>query len=291
MEVFVGQVFVLYLIMPIIALLLGGLMFFIAKKNNLLKDKASIFYILLSIVVLVLPALFGFVTYWFMPYLYISLGVLYLFLGWFNLALLPKYLSGLKDIKSKWLIFLFQMCFLLIAGALFSLVFNLCNDLKYGWWASSCMLPFILPFLFNQMYLTYLNIPIEIYEIWQYVKRTSDPAESFYDDKTQIVVEIELFKNLGSTEPFNIKGKASELVPFGLWFQVFVDDYNFKSPNSIIEAGNQGGGYGWVFYHLNWFGKRKYIDPTKNFKENRIKEKYTIIAKRAMYSDHREEGN
>lgn len=291
MESIVGQVFMLYLIMPILAVLLGGVMIFIAKKNNLLKDKKSIFYILLTIVILVLPALLGFVTYWFMPYIYIGLAVLYLFSGWYNLVLLPKFVSDIGEIKSTWPIFLFQLCFLLIAGALFSLVFNLCNDLQYGWWASSCMLTFLLPFLFNQMYVAYLHIPIEIYGVWQYTLGTLEPGESFYDDKNQIVVEIELFKKLDSSEPFNIKGKASELVAFGIWFKVFIDDYNFKSPNSTISAGDYGNTYGWVFYHLNWFGKRNYIDPKLNFKENKIKEKYTIIAKRVSHTDYKEEGN
>lgn len=291
MDAIVGQVFILYLIMPIMAIILGGVMIFIAKKNSLLKDKASVFYILLTIVVLVLPALFGFITYWFMPYIYIGLAVVYLFLGWFNLGLIRKYIEGIKDIQNEWPTFLFQLCFLLISGALFSVVFNLCNDLQYGWWASSCMLSFMLPFMFNQLYVTYLNIPIEIYEVWQYSRELQDLGNSFFDEQHLILVEIELFKQLGENESFNIKGKASETMNFGMWFKVFVDDYNFKSPNSTIAEGDYGHLFGWVFYHIDWLGRRKYIDPKMSFRENKIKEKYVIIAKRVTYTDQLKEEN
>ena len=127
-----------YLLYPILGLLLVGLGIFIAKKNALLGNKRLVGYTIGAIVLLTLPALLGFLDYGFMPYGYIFLAMLYLLLGSYNIRMIAWVYKD--DYKYRHEIILTG--FILVVSMLFfTLVFNLCNELKYGLWASTCLLP------------------------------------------------------------------------------------------------------------------------------------------------------
>lgn len=91
-----------YLLWPLLGLLLVGLGIFLAKKNALLSNKRLNGYALGAIVVLTLPALQGFMDYAFMPYGYLTISILCLFLGWLqwlNISvLLPHYVIPAWDV-------------------------------------------------------------------------------------------------------------------------------------------------------------------------------------------------
>ncbi|MFV0418270.1 MAG: TssN family type VI secretion system protein [Dysgonomonas sp.] len=285
MEFVIGKFVLLYLLMPLIGLLLGVIMIVIAKKNKLLGNKKIIFYFLLSCLILTLPALLGFIDYWFMPYAYIGLMVLYLILGYYNLGVLNKIIDDFKE-KPYYVEFLFVFVLMFICAAFFSLVFNLCNELQYGLWACTCLLPFIFPSLFLKAYQTYMEIPLEIYLIWSYDKETKEITEDDFDSNKIIVVELEIFKQVEDTEPLNIKAKSSEITPFGPWFKTFISDYNKKSPQSPILYKDRSDSYGWMFYvSTSVLGRKRYIDPNLSFAKNKIKEKNIIIAKRVRFDE------
>jgi hypothetical protein len=234
--------------------------------------------------VLALPGLFGFIDYWFMPYCYTGLSVLYLALGWYNHQILRLVIKEIND-KPYYMEFMIVLVTQLVGAALFSLVFNLCNELQYGLWACTCLIPFIFPSLFKRMYTSYMDIPLEIYRIWSYDKEKTTESEHLESDKI-LVVELELFKRVSDKEPLNIKAKASEEVPFGIWFKLFIDDYNKKSPQSTIIQSDKNNSYGWIFYmNSSVLGRKKYIDPNLSFSENKIKEKKAILAKRTQYEE------
>ncbi len=278
----------LYLFLPIMSVILGGVMFIVAKKNKLLSNKKAIFYFLISGVVLALPAFLSFFDYWFMPYIYVCLLILYLILGSLNLKILDKVTGGIKE-KPYYVEFLCIFVLMLVGCGLFSLVFNLCNELKYGLWACTCLFPFLLPSLFMKTYETYINIPLEVYKIWSYNKETDELKSEYLDPEKIIVVELELFKQVSDTEPLNIKAKASDNIPFGIWFKVLIDDYNKKSPQSPIIYSDYNDSYGWIFYvNSSILGRKKYIDPDLSFVENNIKEKKVIIAKRVQQEEYEE---
>ena len=85
MEDFFGRFLTSYLLFPIIAFLLGGVVFLIAKKNKLMGNRKLITYVLVAILILILPALTGFLQQYFVPYIYIALQLLYLLLGYYHL--------------------------------------------------------------------------------------------------------------------------------------------------------------------------------------------------------------
>lgn len=275
-----------YILLPLMGILLGVIAMMIAKKNKFIPDKKAIFFFLLTCLILALPSLFGFIDYWFMPYVYIFLAVLYLIAGYYFLRLLSVFLKDIEE-RPYYVELLSVFIVLFVSATLFSLGFNLCNELQYGLWSCTCLIPFIFPSLFRKTYRCYMLIPLEIYKLWSYEGEDQEIEADVFDHNKIIVVELELFKQVIDTKPLNIKAKASEEIPFGIWFKVFIDDYNKKSPQSPVIYTDYENSYGWIFYtNSSVLGRRKYIDPSLTFAKNKIKEKNVIIAKRTQYEEY-----
>jgi hypothetical protein len=270
---------------PLAGILLGGVMLWIAKKNKLLENRLAVYYFFSSCVILAVPAFFGLIDYWFMPKAYLFLSGLYLLLGYFNIRILKKVISNLEE-KPYYVEFLCTFFVGITGAALFSLIFNLCNELQYGLWASSCMIFFVFPSLFLKTVAIYLNIPLEVYKTWSYDKETGETDFEYLPSDKIIVVELELFKQVSDKKPLNIKVKASEEMPFGLWFKILIDDYNKKSPLSPIACAGNNNYHEWIFYvHSTVLGRKKHIDPDLSFVGNKVREKKCIIAKRVQYEN------
>ncbi|MEN9917575.1 MAG: hypothetical protein RL662_11 [Bacteroidota bacterium] len=284
--------FITYLIMPLLAIIMGFVAYFFAKKNKLLRSKKLIIYILLGGIILSLSGFIGFIDYWFMPYGYVSLQILYLILGWNNMQIIRYLDTSFKDDnhgtrKSYFVEFFIHFTMMFIGAALFSMIFNLCNELQYGLWACTCLFTFIFPTLFNQMYESYMNIPLEIYKVWKYTDKNDLSSFDSMDYNKLQVMELEVFKSAVDTSPSKIKAKAPDNMPFGIWFQKFLADYNTKFSSTPIEVvdGKSYDPYSWIFYiKPSFFSPRKYIDYDLSINDNQIEEKHTIIAKRV--SEH-----
>jgi hypothetical protein len=271
--------FISYLLLPILAIILTILGWFIAKKNKLLKNKKFFIYIFLATLILALPSLLGFFDYIFMPFIYLSLLVFYLFVGWLNQLYINRYLEKSTKFSFGFRLFL-SVILTLLGTAVFSLIFNFCNELKYGLAASSCMLTFLLIPLYRQTYLYYIEIPVEIYKIWNYNTSPSASDEKL-DVNNLMVIDIELYKNTNDTDLLRITAKTSENITFANWFKIFLNDYNKKSPLNPIYYSDTEDPYGWIFFTKSRFLKRrKYIDPDLSFIENKIKPHNNIMARR-----------
>ena len=283
-----------YLLMPLLAIVFGIIAFIMAKRSKLLQNRKLIFFILLVAVALSIPALLGFINYWFMPYIYLALQLFYLVLGSYNIRWLKYFMNKTKggrlktektnekDTTSFYVYFFIQFFMMFVGAALFSLVFNLCNGLNYGLWACTCVLPFILPPIYWETYKKFLAIPPEIYKEWRYSENEDLSFFESMDYDRLLVMELELFKMVKDAEPFKLKVKAPDNMPFGVWFQKCLYDYNIKFPQSPIQIQDENKAfYNWIFYvKQSFFHPRKYIDYELTIDENKIKEKYTIIAKR-----------
>lgn len=286
MDTFFTEIFLRYMLLPLIGILLGVIAVIIANKNKIVPDKRMIFLFLLVCVVLCLPALFGLIDYWFMPYTYIILEAVYLIAGYYFLYLLEKLIKGIEE-KPYYVEFLSVFVILFISAALFSLVFNLCNELQYGLWACTCTLAFIFPTLFRKTYRSFMAIPLDVYKLWSYDSETQEIDSEVFDRNKIIVVELELFKQVVDIQSLNIKAKASEDIPFGIWFKVFIDDYNKRSPQSPIAYSDYDNSYGWIFYtSSSVLGRKRYIDPELTFAKNKIRDKKMVVAKRTKFSEY-----
>ncbi|WP_287132753.1 TssN family type VI secretion system protein, partial [Bacteroides sp.] len=258
MEDFLGRFLTSYVLFPLIAFLLGGVVFLIAKKNKLMGNRKLITYALVTVLILVLPALTGFVEQYFIPYIYIALQLLYVVFGYYHLKAMDLFLPDFAQKPFKYeIIFTLVLC--IMGMAFFSLVFNLCSELQYGWWASTCIVPFIFISLFRKTYRLYLDIPLEIYKIWEYSDDRKIADDSSIDTSELILVDIELFKQIGDPVPFHLSVQASDTMIFGNWFQRCIKDHSRKYPMSRIYYNDNEIPYGWIFYTKpSFFLPRRY---------------------------------
>ena len=280
MNTFLQKLITSQLLIPLITLLLGIIVIFIAKKNQLLSDKKAVFYVLLSSVIFSVFGVLGYLQVDFMPYAYIGLQVLYLIFGYFNYQLIAFYIKPLKDslFWKKSLVLFIQ---LLISGAIFSFIFNLVNDFKYGIWASSCLLSLFVAPLFEQTFQSYLRIPIEIYKMKVYEPNNKGIPVVPIDTEELLVYEIEVYRNANDTKPIRLKAKSTKGMIFGDWFELILSDYNQRKFSTPIGYYDVDDPYGWVFYvKPSFFLPQKYVDPDLSFQGNKLSEKHLIIAKR-----------
>lgn len=97
----------------------------------------------------------------------------------------------------------------------------MCNELKYGIWASTCILSYSFVSLFRQTYHTFINIPLEIYEVWTYSPDKKVDRFNFRDCNE--VLKIELFKSVRDSEPHRIIAKSKDSLIFSEWFQYVLE--------------------------------------------------------------------
>lgn len=278
MNPFIQTLAITYLIYPILGLLLIGLGIFIAKKNSLLSNKRLIGYVVGAIITLSLPGLLGFLDYDFMPYGYITLSMLYMVLGWYNLRLINWVYKKKYTYRQEVILTVFVQ---ITAMLFFTLLFNLCNDLQYGLWASTSLLSFVFVSLFVQAYHLYLYIPEPIYKLWNF--NDSDSVDMYADiDFGRLkVVTLEIYKEDGDQVPLRLKGKVPDDILFGVWIKRLIEDYNKKFPLSPIQHETNEIQDNWIFYrHNSVFLPKHYIDCFLTVKDNRIHENCFIVAKR-----------
>ncbi len=276
----VKSVFVRYLLFPLILIIGTALMTIVNKKNKLLNNKRLIIIILLTGICLGLPGFLGFLDLEFMPFGYILCQLIYLILGITYVWLAGRYHEDIL-LEKKWFFILATLLSCLLGFFLFRLAFDWLNNLQYGTIAASSISLFILPALFWWAFVAFLNIPLEIYKVWQYPKTPEDIGMEHLDFNKLLVLELDIYKNTEDAEPLKVKAKAPQNMNFGLWFQKFIDDYNLKFPNAPVHFSKDGENYKWIFYVKNsFFKKRTFIDPDLEIQENNVKENITIYAKR-----------
>jgi hypothetical protein len=277
----VKSFFLRYLLFPVIFLVATALMTIINKKNQVLNNKKLIVILLLTGIVVGIPGLLGFLDLQFMPWGYITCQIYFLTTG-----IIYVWLAGAHFetdlVERKGFVFICTLISCLLGMFLFKLGFDWLNDLKYGLWASTSVFVFLIPLVFWWAYIAFLNIPLEIYKVWQYPLYPTDINMEHLDFNKLLVLEVNLYKNTDDAEPLKVKAKAPRNMNFGLWFQKFIDDYNLKFPDSPIQHLHSGTeSYKWIFYiKPSFFKQRLFIDPDMDIEQNNITEVFTIYAKR-----------
>lgn len=277
----VKSFFIRYLLFPVIFVATTAIMAIINKKNQIINNKRLIVTMLLTGIVLGIPGILGFLDLQFMPWGYICCQIYYLIIGIVFVWLAGTYYEK-ELIDRKAFFFICSLICCLLGMFLFKLGFDWLNDLEYGLWASTSVLVFLLPMMFWWAYIAYLNIPLEIYKVWQYPLYPDDINMEHLDFDRLLVLEVNMYKNTDDNEPLKVKAKAPRNMNFGQWFQKFIDDYNLKFPQSPIEYQLETGeSFKWIFYiKPTFFAQRNFIDPDLDIEQNKITEKYAIFAKR-----------
>jgi len=291
----VKEIFLRYLLMPIIAGILIFILSVIRKNKPAIKIKHIILYVLVAGLCLSLPGFLGFSGNLFNPYWYLFSQVIYLGLGILHVNVLHHYFR--KHIDKLWLSILFESILtitcILFGGFLFTLIFRwMSDDLGNPYMAATSLMAFIVPLVFYYCYIQFISIPFDIYKTWRFDPEQKPHNFQGADFDKLMVLNVELSKNADDQQRFIVKAKTlPEGITFGDWFYRVIDDYNYKNPNSTIQlmdADNEP--YYWIFYiKKTFFSFRKYVDFEQDIAANKITENQTIICKRVVR--HQEEGN
>ncbi|MEE1083739.1 MAG: TssN family type VI secretion system protein [Paludibacteraceae bacterium] len=278
MSIEFGKFVVNYLLFPVIVLILGLLSVVIAKKNKLLSDKKAVITVLGSSLFYSLFGFSGFFGMTFMPYVYLFIQFLFLLLGFVNQKLLSHFIPQLK---SMGLIFVVLLQFF-ISWAVFAIIFNITNELQYGFWAGTCLLPILFYPLFVVTYQCYLSIPAEIYKIRVYRdSETFEPPHAELDVSQVMVVGINVPKYVGDENEAIVNSKSLKSFVLGEWFGMIINDYNAQHLDNQVELFDKEGSYGWIFYtEKSFFKSRKYLDPDLTFESNGLVNNCMIVARR-----------
>ncbi len=274
--------FLLHLLLPLLVLVLAAVVLVINHQKSLLSTRQLVVVLLLFVVPMALLGLFGLTDLWFMPRCYVLVQVLAVGGGTYYLRHLDFALG--EDLRREpGFVALLTTLVVLLSGCLFQLLFNALSELSYGLWAMTCLLPFGLPLLFERAYEALLAIPNEIRKVWHYPRNAPEVQLDNVDYYRLMILAVELRKQPGAAEPaIQVKARTTQDLPFGVWFQKFIDDYNYKFPQSPIQTDGAEAPYGWLFYAVrpSFFRLRRYIDADLSIALNRLDEDCIIVAKR-----------
>ncbi len=278
MSIEVGNFIVSYLLFPVIVLILGLLSVVIAKKNKLLSDKKAVITVLATSLFYSTFGLCGFFGMSFMPYVYLFIQFIFLLLGFANQRILTHFIPQLKSWPQIGVVLLqFVM-----SWAVFAIIFNFANDLQYGFWAGTCLMPLLFYPVFELAYQSYLNIPVEIYKIKVYSENERFESPYAELDQTQVMtVLINVPKFVGDVNEAIVNSKALKTFVLGEWFGMIISDYNKNHLDKQVELFSRDGSYGWIFYTERTMLKtRQYLDADMTFEDNGLASGCMVIARR-----------
>lgn len=277
----VQQFFMGYLLLPIIAAVSAIVLTIVNKKNKFITNKKLIICILILSIAMAIPGLLGLLGLAYMPWGYIISQIYYISLGCLLVYLLTKYYADeLSDRKVFIIVSLLIAC--LLGFYLSRIIFNALSTIRMGSRAATGNFDLFIPLLFWWTYVALLNIPAEIYKVWQYPPVPIELNMEHLDFNRMLVLDLEVYKNTNDPEPIRVKAKAPENMLFGNWFYKFIEDYNIKFPKSqVAYMVTDRTPYKWIFFiRTPFFRRNTFIDPDLNILENGITEKVTIYAKR-----------
>lgn len=276
--------FMRFLFFPLMAGVLAVVYGVLRKKNALLQNRKIIFFVLLSALVLGLPGFAGLLGVNFGTGVYLGFQAMYVVLGVVFLRMLLRRVSEKATKYKRGLEAVVSLIVLAIAMYVFSLLFNLFDPLDGGLWAATCAVPMVIPLLFHWSYGAFLEVPPEIFKVWQYAYDRQELDLDGIDFNRMMVLEVEFSRRVLDEGLVKVKAKAPAGVRYGDWFQKFINDYNFKFPESIIQPADEyQQPYSWIFYMKpSFFRSRRYLDPDLTVTENGVQESKTIVCKRVV---------
>ncbi len=178
--------------------------------------------------------------------------------------------------------FYFTLTQFAVAAIIFSLLLRLTGPKEYLWIYPLASFVFPLPFLAMKLFDFAMEVPMQIYKRWFYPVEDEMPDADDIDMSKPVVIAFQFQKRMRDSSYTNFRAKAPVRLNFGQLFFFFINDYNERHPESIIEyLDMQRNPSGWVFYVKNpWWKPNRFIDPFVTVGENEIKENDIIICTR-----------
>lgn len=220
----------------------------------------------------------------------------FLLLGIGHIYCMEEYLKWSGNSKSLWSELIFTLIAALLGCIGFLMVHRFFNpndvaayrlfsldglDFAMG----TSIICFIIPWFVNQTFTSVLAIPNTILKQWYYPvdEERDDPDEEKL--KNLLVISFVFQKRVTDQHNTSFRAKAPVDMEMGELFYYFINDYNERHPNDMIEFANDAGEpYGWVFYKKLPFYtfQTQYMDADKTIFNNGIKENDVIICSRSV---------
>ncbi len=268
------------------SLLMAGLGAYISKAKGSFAPyrKATIIYLLVSILINGLVGLMGWSALFSTPFATLVIcQVIYFILGFLHIGWMHKFLKWSGTDKSLWFEIIFTVVVTAFAFMAFVMVFGLFNREGYHYYLSTSVFFLLIAYFVYTTFLKATSIPLKIYAKWFYPvhEEIDDPDEE--DMKNMLVISFEFQKKKTDPHFTNFRAKAPVDMEFGQLFYYFINDYNERHAQAKIEFINeQASPDGWVFYKKpKWYHfSTHYIDTDKSFFTNHIRENDVIVCKR-----------
>lgn len=289
--------FLKYLLAPVLVVILILVLKF-SKIKKKLRMKKVLLFILISLLILALPSLFGLLRYEFVWGGLLITALTYIFLG---IALV--FYSKTKTFSSFGLIekdgnktyFLIVVAAIVILSCwVYYLIFSRLSGLPYSVWAMSSVLWFVIPLFYVIARDSFLKISPQFFKSWRVEHDTnSDLYWEKIDTFTLIQVTVKVKRAPTDKDYSSFVVKLPTEVILGKWFDRFIEDQNVRFPQDIIKTEDESGDdMGWIFYTSRWFKFPLFIrvlDAEKTGTENKITNTQTIFVRRIKIKEDENE--
>lgn len=276
-------IFIKYLLVPLIAVVAVAGFALYAKLNKALRTGRLLLFLLLTALILAIPAFTGLMTYEFVPFGLFLTQAIFLLLGFLMSRFLKSSLFESIGLENRiFVIFLALLVSALLGAWVFYLLFEYFGGLSYTIWVTLTIVWFFFPIFFQWASDAFLSIQPAYYKIW-------DPLENGRFDESiwenadylrMMNISLRIKKTPGDREYSSYPVRAPAKVPVSQWFTRYIKDQRIKFPNSPIETEEQGEAYCWIFYTTRFLIFNRAISPEETFEAYRIRNKSVIYARR-----------
>jgi hypothetical protein len=269
----------------IIGLLVASVLIFstlLAKSEGVKKNKmANLLYILVAGLCI---GVMGFIQYFGLTekpvVFFILLQVIMLVLGMFHYPAIEKFLRWPSK-NSFMEEFLLTLNTAAAGGIFLLLAFTAIGMKNFSTLMVTSIVWFLVPFFFIKALAWYSMIPERQFKTWIYPVDNPIPDPTDSELAMPMVISFEFQKKVNDADYTIFRAKAPKDIQFGKLFYFFINDYNSRHPEGIIEVSSKTNPYPWVFHFKpKWLVKTRYLDPDETVFHNQIKENSVIVCNR-----------
>jgi hypothetical protein len=273
------------------SLVLGlGAFFILFKKVKGLKKYglSSLFYVLLTALLLSASTLFLLLDHSFNEMTLLILGqLIILIIGTLHVFIAPKLLPWYNNQKFGMQV-VFIICMLLFGYFFFNLSFTFLveSEAEIIWYLS--LLWFLVPVLLNQTIIKMVEIPPKEYKKWRYPlgENIEDPSDE--EMENPVVISFVFKKYPDAPEETTFRAKAPLGMSLGRLFYFFINDYNSRHPESTISCASEGDFPDeWIFFKRKnkFLNLKTALDPEEEMGNCKIKENDVLICNRVIVNE------
>jgi hypothetical protein len=248
--------------------------------------KATIYYIITEILLFGAIALLAHPSFLLKPFtLFVLFQAYFLLLGCAHLYFSRENLKWTGSEKTFWLEVLFTVVVCLYGCMAFVFVYEWFNADGMHFMMAASILMFMIPFFITHTFKKSASIPPKIYKEWFYPvnQEVEEPDDS--QMKNLLLISFEFPKRNDDADMTNFRVRVPKDMEFGQLFYYFINDYNERHPDSMIQYVNGSKEpHGWIFYKKSKWHTilTNYIDAEKSIYYNQLKENDVIICVRVL---------